>query len=103
MAGNVFDVSLDWYLQAKKQLEQADRNNDETLRAQAEYDMGQARELLQKNLHSAKKCLLWRGLFSSLLLLRSAGAPMFPIFQLPTTTRPPRTPFPRSRRKARRW
>ncbi len=54
MAGNVFDVSLDWYLQAKKQLEEADKNNDETLRAQAEYDMGQARELLQKNLQAHK-------------------------------------------------
>ncbi len=54
-AGTVFDASLNWYLQTKKQLEEADKNNDETLRAQAQYDMGQARELIRKNLQANKQ------------------------------------------------
>ena len=55
MAGNVFDVSIDWYLQAKKQLEEAKKNNDEALRAQAQYNMNNALNLLQTNLKTHKK------------------------------------------------
>ena len=55
MAGNVFDISIDWYLQAKKQLEEAEKNDDKTLRAQAQHNMDEALKLLQKNLKTNKK------------------------------------------------
>ncbi len=53
-AATVFDASLNWYLQAKKQFEEADRNNNETLRAQAESEMAKARKLIQQDLQAHK-------------------------------------------------